>query len=487
MNETANGSDQKTIATSVIAAAEEAVATLNSSQESQTDSLKTLNELFVVVEQRYQAMREDLQDRDARLQALEETNQLLINALSSLTQRIHESARTLDDSDTSLTQAVARSEALVSATFGTGGNANPTRPPDAGPVEEPLHDASDGTLEDLEWDAEDLETEASGPAPSLDAENGGEADGSAGSAMEGADDGSSDDDLVFEEDLEPDEADSLFDDQSIALDPGPGTEGGAAEEDAGDLVLEPIDPAEPTDGADADPTSRDASAEAEDVVPAGDESTPASAAPLDDLMEEVAEVPEQTDNDGDDESDHGIEADDATDEETAPLSWTETWSVGAPDMDGDHRVLIGLINTLPQAFNATENDWVVGSVLNSLWDYAGYHFEREEALLRAANFPGAEDHAARHQVLRAQVRDWLERYQADPEAIDPKALLVFLKGWLMNHVLGEDMRYKPYVENNPDAQSVAAAISPDPTLMASVNEMTGAAQESLTPTPADDG
>ena len=42
----------------------------------------------------------------------------------------------------------------------------------------------------------------------------------------------------------------------------------------------------------------------------------------------------------------------------------------------------------------------------------------------------------------------------------------------MNHVLGEDMRYKPYVENNPDAQSVAAAIKPDPTLLASVNEVT---------------
>jgi len=482
MSETANGSDQKTIATSVIAAAEEAVATLNSSQESRTDGLKTLNELFVVVEQRYQAMREDLEDRDARLQALEETNQLLINALGSLTQRIHESARTLDDSDTDLSQAVARSEALVSATFGTGGNANPTRPPDAGPVEDPSEETPDVSLEDLEWDSEDLETEASGPAPSEDGDDGGETD-------------QTEDDLVFEEAPEPDDGDSLFDDQSVALDPGPDGEGGAAEEDAGDLMLEPIDSVEQVSGADAvteaGPTDGDTTAESDDISPHADESAPDGEDPFDDLIEEIAEVPDQTNSDEDGESDRGIDADDATEDETAPLSWTETWSVGAPDMDGDHRVLIGLINTLPQAFTATENDWVVGSVLNSLWDYAGYHFDREEALLRAANFPGAEDHAGRHQVLRAQVRDWLERYQANPDAIDPKALLVFLKGWLMNHVLGEDMRYKPYVENNPDAQSVAAAIPPDPTLMASVNEMTGAtqgaAQDAQTPTPDDHG
>jgi len=91
-------------------------------------------------------------------------------------------------------------------------------------------------------------------------------------------------------------------------------------------------------------------------------------------------------------------------------------------------------------------------------------------LQKAANFPGAEDHASRHQELKGQVREWLDRYQADPGGMNGPALLAFLKGWLTNHILGEDMRYKPYVQNNPDAQAVAAAIKVDPDLVRDLGE-----------------
>jgi hemerythrin-like metal-binding protein len=441
-----SNSNQKDIATGVIAAAEDAVASLGNGQGQRANHLRTLTDLFVVVEQRYHAMHDDLQDRDARIQALEETNELLIKAITSLTQRLHENAHGLNETDTDLARVVERSEALVSSAFGSGGNANPTRAPDAPPYEE----VDDGPLEDLEWDADSVDGDGREPDGEPEAVS---ADEDAGDAVTAADttdtaappdtdEESTDDpdilvsdDLVFEEapTPEPDGDTVASDDDIVSLDvPEPSD----SLTDT-DLVLEDDDASTDGDG-DGDTLGSDAdegTGDGAEEVPTPDEDLPDSA-------------------------------------ETEPLAWSDAWSVGAPDMDGDHRILVNLINTLPQALHTSESDWIVGSVLNSLWDYACYHFDREEALLRAANFPGSEDHAARHDVLKAQARDWLERYQADPESVSARALLVFLKGWLMNHVLGEDMRYKPYVENNPDAQSVAAAMKPDPTLLASVDEVT---------------
>ncbi|MQX35967.1 bacteriohemerythrin [Roseospira navarrensis] len=376
--------DHKSIATGVIADAERAMADLSGRQADRVNRLRKLNELFEVVEGRYQAMREDLRERDARIQRLEETNDLLLTAVRNLTASIQDSARSLDLSDDDLLGALDRSEALVSETFGTGGNANPTQPPAT-----PPHDTAEDAV------------------PS-------------GGACDAAD---ATEDLLFETD-DPGQPDAV-------LEAAPE----AALEEVLDAALE----------------------EAEEII-ALDPDEPPVASEVAGLALEPAPDPDAaTDATSDDAND-----DAADDAEDAPLVWSDAWTVGAPEIDRDHRIMADLVNQLPQAFRAPESGWVVGSVLNSLWDYTDYHFGREEALLRAANFPGAAEHAGRHTDLKGQLREWLDRYQQDPASVDAPALMGFLKGWLMNHILGEDMRYKPYVEKNIDAQAVAGAIKADP-------------------------
>lgn len=125
--------EHKEIASGVIAAAEAAIQTLGGSHDRRQEHLAKLSELFSVVESRYSAMQQDLRERDARIAALEEINTDLMGALRTLTDRIQESTAALDAGDSSLESAIARSEALVSEAFGTGGNANPTLPPDTPP------------------------------------------------------------------------------------------------------------------------------------------------------------------------------------------------------------------------------------------------------------------------------------------------------------------------------------------------------------------
>jgi hemerythrin-like metal-binding protein len=387
--------NESDIANGVIAAAQEAVSSLDGHQSRRQAHLHKLNELFTVVEQRYTAMLQDLHQKDQRIESLERTNEQLVATLRTLTDRIQDSVHAMESGDVDLTTAINRSEALVSTAFGTGGNANPTQPPDTPPAPEPDADpdvdAGTDTVEDHDGEIEDLEVvdpvEPDTVAAASDV-----------------------DDLVFEEALS--DTAPPVPEETVALDPGPD----------GD-----------TDGnEDAD-------------------------------LGVIGEEAEETE----------AEASGGTEDDTPLLTWTERWSVGVPEMDKDHRILINLINQLTHAFSAPESNWVVGSVLNSLWDYVAYHFNREEALLRAANFPGAAEHAGRHVSLKTQVREWLDSYQTDPDSVDPHELQISLRGWLMNHILGEDMRYRPYVEHNTDAQAIAASMTVDPELLESLRDVAG--------------
>ncbi|OFX14392.1 MAG: hypothetical protein A2516_04265 [Alphaproteobacteria bacterium RIFOXYD12_FULL_60_8] len=140
------------------------------------------------------------------------------------------------------------------------------------------------------------------------------------------------------------------------------------------------------------------------------------------------------------------------------IDWKPEFSVGAEVIDQDHRILVELINQIAPALDSGEVHSVLGSVLHSLWDYTDYHFTREEKLQQLVNFPECVAHKAKHEALRSTVQQKLAAFAADPNSVDVGELLHFLRNWLMEHILKEDMRYKPFIENNLEAQAQVAEI-----------------------------
>lgn len=127
------------------------------------------------------------------------------------------------------------------------------------------------------------------------------------------------------------------------------------------------------------------------------------------------------------------------------LPWQDSYAVGVPAIDADHRLLFSLVNQLYDAREEGQAREVVASVLQVLVEYTIGHFNREERLMRLVHYPELEKHCQQHRELAVQVR----RFQADYDggrhaAVDE--LVTFLKGWLTGHILGVDTRYKPYVE-----------------------------------------
>ena len=126
------------------------------------------------------------------------------------------------------------------------------------------------------------------------------------------------------------------------------------------------------------------------------------------------------------------------------LQWNESYSVGVQAMDDQHRILISVLNELNEAMTATHDLMAGESLLDKLLSYTHHHFNREEELLEATAFPGAEDHRRHHADLRWAVKEFMSRC-ADPTLnVD---LMFFLRDWLKYHILDECKAYGPWMNS----------------------------------------
>lgn len=127
------------------------------------------------------------------------------------------------------------------------------------------------------------------------------------------------------------------------------------------------------------------------------------------------------------------------------LSWQPAMKLGIPAIDADHKMLVGLLNTLHYAMIAGDDRSGIGDELKVLVDYTHTHFAREEALMERSGYPDIEAHRAIHRRLAAAMEEHRATFLDEPDAFDMAAFYDFVSDWLLHHVLGEDMKLKPYL------------------------------------------
>lgn len=144
----------------------------------------------------------------------------------------------------------------------------------------------------------------------------------------------------------------------------------------------------------------------------------------------------------------------------AYFEWTAGMSVGLARLDDDHKGLIAIINRLADASTGAEREAAINQALTALLRYTEYHFAREEAVLRAVNYPHLDHHRDEHREFVAELDEMRRDFPALPDGDGRAMLLAYLKDWLTHHILIEDMAYKGLVENEPAAEKAAEQFSP---------------------------
>lgn len=128
------------------------------------------------------------------------------------------------------------------------------------------------------------------------------------------------------------------------------------------------------------------------------------------------------------------------------IEWHESYSVGVPSLDEQHKRLVALTNRLFQAIMDETGESALGDVLTELADYASYHFTHEEELLQMHGYPETllAGHRAEHVALTDQVRRYIARYRENPARLD-LSVYVFLRDWTAEHMSRSDSKYSEFL------------------------------------------
>ena len=128
------------------------------------------------------------------------------------------------------------------------------------------------------------------------------------------------------------------------------------------------------------------------------------------------------------------------------IDWLPEWECGDPQIDEQHKKLVGLSNNLVamSLLPAVEQKKVL-LWLDRLFKHLGQHFACEEAILSDIGFPDAAEHATEHKQLLDKTLQIQESYLRDE--IKASAFFSFIvDDVIMGHMIQEDSCFFPFIK-----------------------------------------
>ncbi len=122
------------------------------------------------------------------------------------------------------------------------------------------------------------------------------------------------------------------------------------------------------------------------------------------------------------------------------LPWDDSFDTSLPEVDGQHRRLVTLINALASHVAFRTNIPQLGEMFDELVNYAVYHFQTEEAIWHEylAGDQSERDHRVTHASFVQEVSRLRAQQDACQTARAAEETLAFLTRWLISHILESD-------------------------------------------------
>jgi len=126
------------------------------------------------------------------------------------------------------------------------------------------------------------------------------------------------------------------------------------------------------------------------------------------------------------------------------IIWHDGFSVGVAKLDSQHRKLMDMINKMIENPLTDTRSETIADILTEMTNYAIRHFETEEKLLSAHDYPRFDIHKQMHTTFRINTVEFCFQTTAGVETV-PESVFNFLRDWLVNHILEEDMKYSKFL------------------------------------------
>jgi hemerythrin len=127
------------------------------------------------------------------------------------------------------------------------------------------------------------------------------------------------------------------------------------------------------------------------------------------------------------------------------IAWRDEYSVGLPDVDHEHRVLIAMINELAESLGPGAPTARVVGALGEICSRIAAHFALEEREMRSLKYVGLGEHKRDHERLLEDILDIMADVDA-PGSYDPALLEQRLSSWFTEHFRTHDARLHHWLE-----------------------------------------
>jgi hemerythrin len=127
------------------------------------------------------------------------------------------------------------------------------------------------------------------------------------------------------------------------------------------------------------------------------------------------------------------------------MNWQPDFSVGSPALDDQHKGLIELINELHTATLRGQVRTEMQRIFGELIQYTETHFSCEEGLMRQTSYPRYLAHRVQHVQFVHKLQELFVQAKAMKFTVSMD-LLLFLKTWLSEHILGTDQELAPHLK-----------------------------------------
>jgi hemerythrin-like metal-binding protein len=124
------------------------------------------------------------------------------------------------------------------------------------------------------------------------------------------------------------------------------------------------------------------------------------------------------------------------------IEWTSEFETGIERIDQQHKTLVEIVNKFDEATRRGKGSQIMTEILCDLVGYTSEHFADEERLMEEVEYPKFKHHQNQHRQLLQKVERLQFEFDQQGKRITSE-VREFLKNWLINHILKDDMAYVP--------------------------------------------
>jgi len=119
------------------------------------------------------------------------------------------------------------------------------------------------------------------------------------------------------------------------------------------------------------------------------------------------------------------------------IEWKESFATGIAEFDDHHRKLIDLLNSSYFMIIEGNGQEELQQLLDGLLDYTRYHFEAEEAMMRAKDYRKLDEHMIEHINFTHGILSFARQARAGQQFL-PIEIFDFVRNWFVMHVVTSD-------------------------------------------------